>query len=71
MKNGGAYIPLLCVAQEDRDVAHKREEEDETRSENLSQLDDDCGENTGGTAGRGTKTVSEVVKKKVKRQKRF
>ena len=51
----------------------RKEEEEDLRSENLSQLDDDCAENLGSVpgvvTGRGTKTAPEAIKKKAKSQK--
>ena len=76
LKGGVGYIPLSGGTSQDKDAGLiRKEEEEDLRSDNLSQLDDDCAENLGSipgvVTGRGTKTAPEAIKKKAKRQKRF
>ena len=76
LKGGTGCIPLSCATSQDKDMGViRKEEEEDLRSDTLSQLDDDCAENLGSipvvVTGRAMKTAPEVIKKKAKRQKRF
>ena len=67
---------MSCATSQDKDMGViRKEEEEDLRSDTLSQLDDDCAENLGSipvvVTGRAMKTAPEVIKKKAKRQKRF